>query len=68
MTKKQQPPENYRDSAEGSVEHIPKAIHKTPLGRFKTLTRQLLGVTREQVQEEQERYDADKITRPRRAR
>ncbi len=64
MTKRQHKPEHDRDSAEGSAEHIPKANPQTPMGRFKTLTRQLLGVTRGQIEEEQKRYDAEKITHP----
>lgn len=56
MIKKQSPPEHTGDKGAASES-------ATPMGRFKGLTRQLLGVSRERLREEQQKYKKDKKRR-----
>ena len=49
-------PERPRGSDEASVA-APQAEAATPMGRFKSLTRRLLDVSREQLAEEQRKYE-----------
>jgi hypothetical protein len=69
MTNKQPPNlEHDRDSVEENATHIPEASNKSPLERFKVLTRQIIGVTREQMAEEQARYESTRGSSPRGSR
>lgn len=59
MSQSRPPPENHNAKAEESAE--PGA---SPMARFKTLTRGLLKVSREQLEQEQQRYEKQR-SRPR---
>jgi hypothetical protein len=57
------------DKAEADAQKpMTKAEAVEAMGRFKTLTRQLLGVTREQLKDEEDRYQSGKPKRKRRRR
>jgi hypothetical protein len=58
--KRKRLPEQDRDNTVAGVEHAPNAPLRSPMEQFETLARQVVGVTREQLNEEQERYDAAK--------
>jgi hypothetical protein len=62
MSKKHRRAERKHAKDAELVESIVRSegVTSTPMERFKALTRQIIGVTREQMKEQQERYDATK--------
>jgi hypothetical protein len=65
MSQKRRRPEGQHDKDEenGIAEST-----ASPMDRFKSLTKSLLRVSREQLQEEQRRYEEDKASSPRQKR
>ena len=64
MAQKPRPtPERPRGRGEASAA-APETEAATPMERFRSLTRRLLDVSREQLAEEQRKYERDKAKRP----
>ncbi len=65
MSRKPRQPENLSDLDEADDATVPRAegAVPTPMDRFKTVTRRLLGVPREQLLEAQRRYENDRERR-----
>ncbi len=59
MNRKPPTPERAGGSAAAN-DAAPQAECATPMGRFRSLTRRLLNVSREQLAEEQRKYERDK--------
>jgi hypothetical protein len=59
MTKRKRPPESAAKAEES-------ADTQTPMERFRGVTRQLLGVSRERLREEQRKYEEGKKLRAKR--
>lgn len=59
MSRKPRQPEHLSDLDEAGDDAAPRAegTVPTPMDRFKTVTRRLLGVSREQLLEAQRRYE-----------
>lgn len=64
--KDERPPEGNANKAEAN--DIARPIESTPMGKFQSLARGLLSVTRAQLEEEQATYEGAKKTSPRRKR
>jgi hypothetical protein len=62
MSRKQPTPERQNDRGEdgGAVPDLAPLNPGEPMSRFRSLTRRLLGVTREQLEAEQLRYDKER--------
>lgn len=60
MSKKRPPPEGQRGKTEGS--DVPPGETTSPMDKFKSLTRDLLKVSRSQIQDEQQKYESSKTS------